>query len=370
MAAPEENPPTAPVATEVTEDASKSEPTAPAPAVEAKATEHSTTKEKVDLGLPLSAADGLIQKPFARPLDNARPPPPPQLTPDQDAKYNLVLKTVSSWTTVPTTSAKNAPTAPITDDERMFLTRECLLRYLRATKWHVNEAVARIQGTLTWRREYGLEKLTPDYISPENETGKQVIIGYDINARPCLYLLPSKQNTEKSDRQIHHLVFMLERIIDLMGPDQENLALVVNFNETKSGQNATIGQAKQTLHILQNHYPERLGRALVVNVPFMIWSFFKLISPFIDPLTKEKLKFNEDLRKHVPPAQLLKAVGGDVEFEYDHSVYWPALNKLAELRRQEYRERWIKGGKRIGEHENYLKGGSGKSLAETEAASA
>lgn len=147
----------------------------------------------------------------------------------------------------------------------MFLTRECLLRYLRATKWNVSEAISRIRATLAWRREYGFEKLTPDYISIENETGKQVILGYDINARPCLYLLPSRQNTEKSDRQIHHLVFMLERIIELMGPDQETLALVVDFNETKSGQNATIGQAKQTLHILQNHYPERLGRALVVN---------------------------------------------------------------------------------------------------------
>lgn len=189
MAAPEESPATA---------GSKPESTAqPAPAVEtqdAKAKEQSSTgtKEKIDLDLPSSAADGLIKKPFARPLDTARPPPPPQLTPDQDAKYNSVLKTVSSWTEVPTSSAKNAPTAPITDDERMFLTRECLLRYLRATKWNVSEAISRIRATLAWRREYGFEKLTPDYISIENETGKQVILGYDINARPCLYLLPSR----------------------------------------------------------------------------------------------------------------------------------------------------------------------------------
>ena len=218
-----------------------------------------------ELDLPTSAADGLVQKPFPRPLDTSEAAAPAELTPDQQSKYEAVLKAVSEWTTLPTTSAKNAPTAPITDDERMFLTRECLLRYLRATKWNVTEAINRLQRTLTWRREYGLEKLTPDYISIENETGKQVILGYDIHARPCLYLLPSNQNTEKSDRQIEHLVFMLERVIDLMGPDQETLALIVNFNETKSGQNASLGQAKQALNILQNHYPERLGRALVIN---------------------------------------------------------------------------------------------------------
>ncbi|KAL4891264.1 CRAL-TRIO domain-containing protein [Aspergillus ambiguus] len=323
----------------------------------------------IEADLPRSAADGLIQKPFPRPLETSKPTSPAELTSDQTSKYNAVLKAVSEWTTVPTTSAKNSPTEPITDDERMFLTRECLLRYLRATKWNVSEAIARLQRTLTWRREYGVAKLTPEYISVENETGKQVILGYDIHGRPCLYLLPSNQNTEKSDRQIEHLVFMLERVIDLMGPDQETLALIVNYNETKSGQNASIGQAKQTLNFLQNHYPERLGRALVINMPFMILGFFKLITPFIDPLTRTKLKFNEDLREHVPSSQLMKSMGGDVEFRYDHSVYWPALNQLAEERRAAYHARWIQGGKRVGEYENYLKTGTVPSLSQSEASS-
>ncbi|KAJ5098620.1 hypothetical protein N7532_005621 [Penicillium argentinense] len=333
--------------TEVVSTSAETEPTA-SPNVD--------QKPAVDLQLPTSAADGLIQKPFPKPLESSKPQPPAKLSVDQQSKYDALLKTVSSLEAIPNTAAKDASTAPVTDDERMWLTRECLLRYLRATKWNVAEAETRLKATLTWRREYGMEKLTADYISVENETGKQVILGYDIHGRPCLYLLPSNQNTEKSERQIQHLVFMLERVIDLMGPDQETLALLVNFNETKSGQNASIGQARETLSILQNHYPERLGRALVINVPFLIWGFFKVITPFIDPLTREKLKFNEDLRKHVPPTHLMKSVGGEVEFKYDHSTYWPALNQLAEQRRETYRARWIQGGKQIGEFENFLKG--------------
>lgn len=65
----------------------------------------------------------------------------------------------------------------------------------------------------------------------------------------------------------------------------------------------------------------------------------------------------------------MKSMGGEVEFEYEHSQYWPALNALTERRRQEYFERWVKGGKRVGEHDNYLRGGSGKSLAATESES-
>lgn len=245
-----------------------------AAAATATTTEAEQPKKNVELDFPSSAADGLIQKPFPKPLETSKTPAPEPLTSDQQAKYDSVLKAVSEWTTVPTTSEKNASTAEITDDERMFLTRECLLRYLRATKWNVSEAINRLQATLTWRREYGVEKLTPDYISVENETGKQIILGYDIHGRPCLYLLPSNQNTEKSDRQIQHLVFMLERVIDIMGPDQETLALVVNYKESKSGQNATFGQAKQTLNILQNHYPERMGRALVINGESLLFLSF------------------------------------------------------------------------------------------------
>jgi CRAL/TRIO domain len=98
------------------------------------------------------------------------------------------------------------------------------------------------------------------------------------------------------------------------------------------------------------------------TVPFMIWGFFKLITPFIDPLTREKLKFNEDMAQHVPPAQLLRQNGGEVEFEYDHAVYWPALIKLAETRRKAFQTRWEEAGKHVGESEDYLRGGSDESL--------
>jgi len=196
-------------------------------------------------------------------LPECKPNAPAVLTADQQTKYASVLSTVSTWTTIPSNTLKDATNEPITDNERMWLTRECLLRYLRATKWDVPGALKRLQGTLSWRREYGADTFTADYISPENETGKQVIMGYDINARPCLYLNPGKQNTKNSDRQIHHLSFMLDRVIDMMGPGQETTALLINFKGASSGSTPSVGQARQVLNILQNHNPERLGRALI-----------------------------------------------------------------------------------------------------------
>lgn len=306
-----------------------------------------------------------VKTPFPNPHPSLQPPAAPTLTPQQSTKFESLLLSVRSWTDIPNTSDANTSKSPLTDSERLWLTRECLLRYLRASKWILPTAINRLLATLAWRREYGVEKHTADYISEENETGKQVLLGYDNSGRPCLYLNPHKQNTKDQKKQVQHLVFMLERCIDLMPAGQESLALLVNFTESRNGSGSSVGQGRQALGILQSHYPERMGCALVIEVPWLVWGFLKAISPFFDPATKEKLKFDEDLRKLVPPEQLINSFGGEVEFEYDHQIYWPALIKLAESRRKEVVERWEKAGKIIGESESYLKG-KGQSLAAQE----
>ncbi|CZT23641.1 related to phosphatidylinositol transfer protein PDR16 and related proteins [Ramularia collo-cygni] len=310
--------------------------------------------------------DGPLKTPIPRPSALTKPTPQPVLTAEQETKYISVLADVSTWTTVPASTAKNAPLEPLQDHEKMFLTRECLLRYLRATKWSVPNALKRLQSTLSWRREYGADTFTHDYISPENETGKQVVLGYDNEQRPCLYLLPGNQNTKMSDRQIHHLCYMLDRTIDMMPPGVETSALIINFAGSKAGTVPTVGQARAVLNILQNHNPERLGKALILETPWYVNTFFKLISSFIDPVTREKMKFNENSNKFVPKEQLWKKLGGECDFQYDHDVYWPAFGKMASAKREAYKSRWESGGKRLGESEEYLRGGQAKSLQEVE----
>ena len=209
-------------------------------------------------------APGILKTPIVDPLPTSTPEPAAELTSEQQTKYEALLETVKAWTEFPSTTGKEGP---ISDAERFWLTRECLLRYLRATKWNTADASKRLLGTLTWRREYGVHELTGDHISPENETGKQIILGFDIAARPCLYLNPGRQNTSASPRQVQHLVFMLERVIEMSGAGQETLALLINFKTSKSRSNTApgIGQGREVLNILQTHYPERLGRALIIN---------------------------------------------------------------------------------------------------------
>ena len=213
-----------------------------------------------------NAAAGPLTTPILTPTPDSFVEEKPALTAEEQKKYDWLLGRAKAWTEVPSQQHKDKA-GPLTDSEKMWLTRECLLRYLRATRWHEKEAEKRLLGTLTWRREYGVEQLTADQISPENETGKQVLVGFDKQTRPVHYLLPGRQNTDASPRQTQHLVYMLERVIELMPARQETLCLLVDMAKSKNRSNTAPGtsQSMEILHILQTHYPERLGRALIVN---------------------------------------------------------------------------------------------------------
>ncbi len=75
---------------------------------------------------------------------------------------------------------------------------------------------------------------------------------------------------------------------------------------------------------------------IILLAPWYFWGFFKLISPFIDPVTKNKIKF-ADIYKAVQSDgwvncldfvredQLESEYGGSNSFEYHHETYWKAL---------------------------------------------
>ncbi|EGV63519.1 hypothetical protein CANTEDRAFT_114337 [Yamadazyma tenuis ATCC 10573] len=297
-----------------------------------------------------------VTVPFSAPPASYKVPDPPVLDKSQQDMYLKQQK-----------NKDETKFTALTDAEKAWLTRECFFRYLRASKWNLAECIARIELTLSWRREFGIagnfeddNKVNGKLTGAENETGKEIILGYDNDVRPCLYLKPGRQNTKPSITQVQHMVYMLERVIDFMPSGQDSLALLIDFKPTNvgisTGKIPPIGTGRQVLHILQTHYPERLGKALLCNIPLLGWTFLKIIHPFIDPLTREKLVFDEPFPKYVPIEQLDKDFGGTADFEYNHEVYWPALIKMADEKKTKYVKRFEKFGSKVGLSEVDLRG--------------
>ncbi|KAI0042536.1 CRAL/TRIO domain-containing protein [Auriscalpium vulgare] len=210
-------------------------------------------------------------------------------------------------------------------EARWLAKADTVPRYLRAAKWKVDDAKKRIQGTIEWRREFKPELIPPEEVKIEAATGKIILTGFDVDGRPIIYMRPGRENTETSPRQLRHLVYVLERAKDLMPPGQESLMIIVDYKSTTLRTNPSISVARKVLTILQHHYVETLGRAIVVNLPLLLNFFYKGISPFLDPVTRDKMRFNPDLFELIPRAQLDADFGGEYEFQFDHEVYWQTL---------------------------------------------
>lgn len=351
------------------------EATVQSPSSSIDSTQESLATTLVEEKVLLTTTAEKIYIPFSQPSStHSHIPKEQELTEEQQIKYKTVLTHFQQQSLVIAITEESQKHKhnlqdfkPLTEAEKSWLTRECFLRYLRATKWHEQEAIERIELTLAWRREFGIDKafeidniVNSNLCSPENETGKEVILGYDNDSRPCLYLKPGRQNTKTSQRQVQHLVYMLERVIDYMPSGQDSLALLIDFKAhpigTQGGKIPPIGIGRQVLHILQTHYPERLGKALLTNIPWLGWTFLKLIHPFIDPLTREKLVFDQPFVDYVPREQLDMDFKGDVNFEYDHDKYWNKMVQIADEKKHKYYERFELFGKKIGLSEVDLRG--------------
>ncbi|KAJ8469394.1 hypothetical protein ONZ45_g16905 [Pleurotus djamor] len=198
-------------------------------------------------------------------------------------------------------------------------------RYMRAAKWNLADGQKRIKATLEWRREFKPDLIVPDDVKIESETGKIILTGFDKDGRPIIYMRPGRENTERSDRQLRHLVWWLERAKDLMPPGQESLVIIVDYASTTLRTNPSISIARKVLHILQQHYVETLGRALVVNLPYLLNFFYKGISPFLDPVTRDKMRFNPDLLELIPASHLDADFGGEYAYEFEPESYWQQI---------------------------------------------
>jgi hypothetical protein len=62
------------------------------------------------------------------------------------------------------------------------------------------------------------------------------------------------------------------------------------------------------IEIMQNYYPERLGKALMIHVPYLFMKAWKMVQPFIDANTKDKVCTSSIAAKNVYIVQIVRYV--------------------------------------------------------------
>nr|GFD02480.1 hypothetical protein [Tanacetum cinerariifolium] len=103
-----------------------------------------------------------------------------------------------------------------------------------------------------------------------------------------------------------------------------------------------IKSTKETAFILQDQYPERLGLAILYNPPKLFEPFYKIVKPFLEPKTANKVKFvyaDDPNTKSIMENlfcmdELESAFGGKVEESFD-------IKKYAEIMKEDDAKRII-----------------------------
>ncbi|KAK3038111.1 hypothetical protein RJ639_029565 [Escallonia herrerae] len=224
---------------------------------------------------------------------------------------------------------KNA-LGPLSGRSSKYCTDACLKRYLEARSWNVEKSKKMLEETLSWRSTFKPEEIRWHEVAVEGETGKVYRANFhDRYGRTVLILRPGKQNTTSIDNQMRHLVYLIENAILNLPEGQEQMAWLIDFTGWSFSTNVPVKSARDTINILQNHYPERLAVAFLYSPPRIFEAFWKVVKYFLDPKTFQKVKFvytkNKDsvelMRSYFDVDNLPTEFGGKARLEYNHEEF-------------------------------------------------
>ncbi|KAJ4834806.1 hypothetical protein Tsubulata_013972 [Turnera subulata] len=194
-------------------------------------------------------------------------------------------------------------------------------RFLRAREQDIEKASALFLKYLSWRRLIMPNgSISKSEIPNELAQNKLFMQGVDKQNRPVVVVFggrhkPYKASLEEFKRFV---AYTLETICARMPAGQEKFISIADL-EGWGYTNSDIRGYLAALSILQDCYPERLGKLLIVHSPYIFMTAWKAVYPFIDNKTKKKIIFveNKKLRStllaDIDESQLPDIYGGKLQ---------------------------------------------------------
>ncbi|RDX89867.1 Random slug protein 5 [Mucuna pruriens] len=193
-------------------------------------------------------------------------------------------------------------------------------RFLRARDLDVDKASAMFLKYLKWRHSFVPNgSVSVSDVPNELAQDKVFVQGRDKIGRPILIVLGVKhfQNKYDPDEFKRFVVYVLDKVCTRMPPGQEKF---VGIAELKGWgySNSDVRGYLSALTILQDYYPERLGKLYIVNAPYIFIKVWQIVYPFIDNKTKKKIVFVEKdkvkstLLEEIDESQIPEIFGGSL----------------------------------------------------------
>ncbi|XP_076940389.1 uncharacterized protein LOC143609546 [Bidens hawaiensis] len=195
-------------------------------------------------------------------------------------------------------------------------------RFLRARDLDIDKACAMFLKYLKWRKTFVPNgSISVSEIPNHIAQNKLFMQGTDKTGRLITVAFGGRHYPNKGgglEEFKRYVVFTLEKIISRMPQGQEKFVSIADI-QGWGYTNSDIRGYLAALSILQDYYPERLGKMFVVHVPYVFMAAWKMIYPFIDEKTKKKIVFVENkqltstLLKDIDESQLPDIYGGKLK---------------------------------------------------------
>ncbi|KAK9277103.1 hypothetical protein L1049_006642 [Liquidambar formosana] len=189
-------------------------------------------------------------------------------------------------------------------------------RFLRARDLDVEKASSLFLKYLSWRRAFVPNgSIAASEIPNELAHNKFFMQGLDKNGRPITVVFGARHKHTSLDEFKRFVVYTLDKICASMPIGQEKFVSIADL-EGWGYANSDIRGYLAALSILQDCYPERLGKLFLVHVPYIFMTAWKIVYPFIDKKTKKKIIFVENkklrstLLSDIDESQLPDIYGG------------------------------------------------------------
>lgn len=178
------------------------------------------------------------------------------------------------------------------EEQALWKKDKTLIRYLRARKFDVTQATNMVKATMAWRSKVKPHLIEPEEIKIQTLTGKAFVPGRDVHGRGLLVLENDKDDgSEPMEAQMRHLSFNLERATRLLPPDVDRFAVFIRLDSFKLSTMPPARVTLETINIVCNHYPERLGVCIFYQAPYVFSAVWNLACTVIDAVTKSKVVF-------------------------------------------------------------------------------
>ncbi|GMY26653.1 phosphatidylinositol transfer protein 3 [Fagus crenata] len=192
-------------------------------------------------------------------------------------------------------------------------------RFLRARDLDIEKASNLFLKYLSWRRAFVPNgSIATSEIPNELAHNKLFMQGLDKMGRPIVVCFGGRHKQNNLEEFKRFVVYSLDKICSRMPRGQEKFVCIGDLRGWGYS-NSDIRGYLAALSILQDCYPERLGKLYIVHVPYIFMTAWKMVYPFIDSKTKKKIIFVENkklrstLLSDIEESQLPDTYGGQLQ---------------------------------------------------------